>query len=221
MFPIIAIILACAGADAPAAEVRLRAQASCSTTIVRLTDVADVLSNDERLAQALADVPLCPTPTMGTERTLTQHDVRQLLALSGVERTACRMTGSEFVTISPASAASGHAAKRPIVAAGVRQAVFTENDAAKVAVRPAAASVAPDLPPKKTAMPLVERGMQVTVIARAAGVRITASGKALQSGAADEMVNVELPDTKQRILARVIGPQTVEMAATGITSTSN
>jgi flagella basal body P-ring formation protein FlgA len=222
MFPIIAILLAAAGADAPSAEVRLRAQVTCSTSVVRLLDVAEVISSDHRLAQALADVPLCPAPTVGSERTLTRHDVRQLLALSGAELTQCRMTGSELVTITPAAPNKGGAAVRPIVAAGVRQAVFTDSDDPRTSVRPAAASAAPAVPPKQTAaMPLVERGTQVTVVARAAGIRITASGKALEAGAEDDLVNVELADTKQRILGRVSGPQTVEMTAAGMTATSN
>ena len=63
--------------------------------------------------------------------------------------------------------------------------------------------------------PVVEKGAIVTVSARAAGVKITTSGKALDDGSTGESIGVELADSKQRVLARVSGPQTVEMTAEG------
>jgi flagella basal body P-ring formation protein FlgA len=64
--------------------------------------------------------------------------------------------------------------------------------------------------PIKTA-PLIEKGGSLTVHARTAGVRITAAGKAMDSGSMDEAIGVELIDTKQKVIGRIIGPQTVEI----------
>jgi flagella basal body P-ring formation protein FlgA len=218
MIATLALALVTLASTAPdAAEVRLRPTASCSSPIVRLTDIADVVAGDPRLAQALADIALCPAPNVGTERTLTQHDVRQLLAWSGVERGDCRVCGSEAVTLTVETALAATTGKRPFLATGVRQALFTDaQDATRVAVRPAAAMQSTPLPKPPAAAPLVERGGSVTVIAKAAGIRITAAGKALETGREGDTVNVELADSKQRVLGRVSGPQTVELAASGL-----
>jgi len=201
---------------ASAAEVRLRSSAACTAPIVRLADVAEVFSDDARIAAALAEIPLCPAPAAGSQRSLSQHEVRQLLTFSGVETSAALVTGSETVTVIAEAASSALAAKRRLVATGIRQAVFAtdvettdKRPPARAAARlPIAAS--PDIK-EPSSPPLVDRGATVTVQARAAGVTITTSGKAVEAGGAGEAVLVELADTKQRVLARVTGPQAVEV----------
>jgi Chaperone for flagella basal body P-ring formation len=213
-------ILASASA-AEAVEVRLRSTATAAAAVVRLADVAEILGDDAHVAAALAEVSLCPAPGPGNERLLSQHDVRQLLALSGVERGDVLVTGSESVTVTAeSSTASRSLAKRPLVATGVRQALFAEkSDASRGPQphKPAANPAAPPLAEAKpvAALPLVDRGATVTVQARAAGVRITTSGKALDAGAAGDTINVELADTKQRVLAHVTGQQAVEVSVGG------
>ena len=59
----------------------------------------------------------------------------------------------------------------------------------------------------------MERGSTVTIHSRKPGIRVTASGKALQPGAVGEVITIEMPDSKQRVMARVVGPQLVEVAA--------
>jgi flagella basal body P-ring formation protein FlgA len=198
------------------AEVRLRSSAACTTMIVRLADVAEVFADDARMAESLAEIPLCPAPAAGSQRALSQDDVRQLLALSGVERKTAQVTGSETVTVTTESTSRFTAgARRPLVAAGIRQAAF-EIDAeisrkpqTRSAVKPQNAPT-PDM--QLPAAPrVVERGAIVTVCARTAGVRITTSGKALEAGSTGDTVGIELADTKQRVLARVTGPQAVEV----------
>jgi hypothetical protein len=216
MVALLALSVAGITADVAAAEVRLRPTASCSSSVIRLADVAEVIASDSRLGQALADVMLCPAPPAGEERTLSANDVRQMLSLSGVEQRDFRMQGSETVTVRFQAIAGLAPANRPVMVYGVRQAVFAEERHAAT-VRPAPAIVKPAQSSSKPAIPpLVERGATVTVIARAAGVRITSSGKALEAGREGEAINVELADDKQRLLATVTGPQTVEIAAAGL-----
>jgi hypothetical protein len=202
------------GASATA-EVRLRSTAGCSAAVVRLADVAEIHTDDVRLGEALAEIPLCPAPTGGSTRSLSQHDVRQLLALSGVEKKTAQVTGSAAVAIS-AQGTRPLAQGRPLlVASGVRQAAFAVDAAGDQTKEPASLPPAPFSPPvPKPSEPaaLIERGSSVTIKAQTAGVRITTSGKALDAGAAGETIGVELFDTKQRVLARVIGPQLVEVA---------
>jgi flagella basal body P-ring formation protein FlgA len=194
-----------------AVEVRLRSTASSTSRIIRLSDVAEVLGEAE-IATALADVALCPAPAAGHERTLTQAEVRGLLLLSGLERNDCVVTGSESVTVAGStSAAAGARPRQPLIASGVRQAIF-EADPSASASRPVKpVSKEGPAPPAANAPPLVERGATVTVNARTAGVRITTSGKALEAGKAGDSINVELADSKQRILATVVGVQAVEV----------
>jgi Chaperone for flagella basal body P-ring formation len=203
---------------ANATEVRLRSSAGCAGAMVRLGDVAEILGDDARVAAALIEIPLCPAPAAGSTRVLRQDEVRQLLALSGVERKVAVVTGSESVTITcEATRGASSTAKRPLVAAGVRQAVFESDSEANHKLHPrltAKPPAAPELDTKDRAEePVVERGTTVTVQARAAGVRIRTSGKALEPGAIGQSISVELADGKQRVLARVVGPQVVEVAA--------
>lgn len=201
-----------------AAEVRLRSAAVCSGSVARVADVAEVFAADHRVADSLAEIPLCPAPAAGQSRVLSQDDVRQLLALSGVERKTATVTGSESVTVSrDASARTSPAAKQPLVASGIRQAVFEiepETPAKSQNARPATFERpnADDAKPIAAA-PLIEKGASLTVHARAAGIRITAAGKAIDSGAMGESIGVELIDTKQKVIGRVVGPQTVEIRA--------
>ena len=61
---------------------------------------------------------------------------------------------------------------------------------------------------------LVRRGETITVTARAAGVHVRTSVKALEDGAYGDAINVEtLEKNKQKILARVVGQQQAEVFA--------
>ncbi len=199
-----------------AAEIRLRSAAGCSAAVVRVVDVAEVFADDARVASALSEITLCPAPAPGGNRTLSQAEVQQLLALSGVDRKTANVTGSESVTVTTEGASrSATGAKRPLVATGVRQATFeaeseaNRRPAAQKTVRPQIATTPEDKTEKSP--PVIEKGAIVTVSARAGGVKITTSGKALDDGATGDAISVELTDGKQRVLAKVSGPQLVEV----------
>jgi hypothetical protein len=191
--------------SAQAAEVRLRASAACSSSVVRLADVAEIEAEDPALLAALGDIPLCPAPAMGGERTLTQQDVRQLLALSGVERSDIRVTGSERVAVLGEQTALP-AQARPQRPAGVRQAAFELPDKkSPTEIRLALPERQPDV------APLIQRGASVNVYARAAGVRVATSGKALAAGATGDTIQVELEGGREKVHARIVAAQTVEV----------
>lgn len=214
---LVAFLSSSFAATAAAAEVRLRSSVACTSSIVRLADVAEIADGDPRTAAALADIPLCPAPVVGGQRLLSQHDVRQLLVLSGVETRTARVTGSETVTVLSEAGSSASTARRPLIASGVRQAVFEIGaEPARSQVRSGAKPPTMSTSEKETeAPPIVDRGTTVTVLARTAGVTITTSGKATEAGASGDSIYVELADTKQRVLARVTGPQSVEITASG------
>lgn len=207
------IAIVCWASGLSAAEVRLRSSAVCPASVVRLGDIAEVLG-EPNIASALADVTLCPSPAAGQERKLSHDEIRRLLALSGLERTDCVVTGSETVTITTGSMlTAGPRARQPLVASGVRPALF-EAETTRTSEQPRAMKPAsPEAPtPVEASKPtLVERGASVTVAARAAGVRITTSARALEAGKAGDIINVELAESKQRVLATVVGQQSVEV----------
>jgi flagella basal body P-ring formation protein FlgA len=69
---------------------------------------------------------------------------------------------------------------------------------------------------KMVQMPrLVRRGETVTIRSIAAGIRITTSGKALEDGSEGALISVDLDETHERIAARVVGVQQVEVYANG------
>ena len=207
-----------AAASATAAEVRLRSSAACAASVVRVADVAEIFSGETRISAALAEIPLCPAPAAGSQRALSQDDIRRLLALSGVEPGTALVTGSESVTVTnELSGRSGTLPRRPLIASGVRQATFETEAEGNRKPRTQSTSKLPAAIPSDAkspaSSPLIARGTVLTVNASSAGVRITTSGKALEEGAVGQTIGVELADTKQRVMGRVLGPQLVEVTA--------
>jgi hypothetical protein len=215
---VIVVLALCAASSAAAAEIRLRSSVVCATSVVRVADVAEIFSGDTRIAAALAEIPLCPAPATGSQRALSQEDIRRTLTLSGVEPGAALVSGSESVTVTNESnVRSGSLPRRPLIASGVRQATFeTEAEGNRKTKTQSTSKLPATIPSdaKSPALsPLVARGTVLTVNARTAGVRITTSGKALEEGTVGQTIGVELADTKQRVLGRVLGPQLVEVTA--------
>ena len=196
-------------ATATAADVRLRESAHCAAAVVRLGDVAEIQADDPALAAALAEIPLCPSPSAGDEQMLTQHEVRQLLSLSGVARPDVQVTGSERVVIARGSALSSGSSVRGAAVSGVRQALFDRNVAKKIAPAAKSAPIRPEAPAAQ--VKLVERGSAVRVYARKGGAIVWDEGKALSAGAAGETIPIELQSGKEKKAAKVVALQTVEV----------
>ncbi len=92
------------------------------------------------------------------------------------------------------------------------------NDLDAVVGREATQAINPDglISAKMVQMPrLVRRGETVTIRSIAAGIRITTSGKALEDGSEGALIQVDLDETHERISARVVGVQQVEVYANG------
>jgi flagella basal body P-ring formation protein FlgA len=209
------ITLVAIAVSADAAEVRLRSSAAVRAPIVRLADVAEIFADDPAVADGLSLITLCPAPGAGSERSISQHELRQILLQSGIERQMVLVTGSERVTLLSDA--------RPLQARPIQRSfdsVEAIQPASFLRVEPPApppskTTVAQPAPQTEAAEPpprLVDRGTNVTVLARTAGVRVTTSGKALAHGAVGETIAVELDDSREKVLARVVGPHTVEVA---------
>jgi Chaperone for flagella basal body P-ring formation len=201
---VLSILLCFLAAAAQGAEVRLHSLASCSRAVVRLADIAEVESDDPLVQGELAAIPLFPAPPAGGSRQLDRHQVRQLLAISGMDTAAIAITGSESVVIESASQV---AAVRPIQRSGPSAVRLASLEITDPASKPKVTATEQPLPP------LVKKGEIVTVHSRAAGVRVTMSGKALGDGALGSEIAVELDDKRTKIQGRVAGAQTVEVRA--------
>jgi len=84
--------------------VRLKSEAACSGAIVRLKDVADVTSSDEKEAAALAELQLFPVPSAGKVRNVRRGEIRELLALSDVNLKGVTLSGAEKLIVRRAEA---------------------------------------------------------------------------------------------------------------------
>lgn len=94
---IVALLLAgLLGASvATAAEVRLKSQARCCTSVVLLGDVADVFANDEFQRDQLAGIELGPAPLAGNRKVIRIREVQDALWMRGINLSLHQFSGVE------------------------------------------------------------------------------------------------------------------------------
>jgi flagella basal body P-ring formation protein FlgA len=95
----LAIALA-AVSSSRAAEIRLRPQCMASGPLVKLGDVADIVTADKRQADALAAIELFPAPAAPQQRFLRVRELQDLLLLRGVNLAEHQFSGSSQVSVS-------------------------------------------------------------------------------------------------------------------------
>jgi len=193
--------------SAAAVEIRLKDEAVCGGSLVRLGDVAEIVpSGDVAHAAAepreLADLALFPSPGPGKTLELTRQELRQLLTLCDVDQRTCQLSGADFVIIS-ADKSPARSIIRPALHL-IPSRAYIEKPAAAATYKPS------DSKNDETAK-LVERNGAVTIQSIWPGVKITAAGKSLADAALGESVLVVQTDSKEKLLAKVVGPQTVEV----------
>ncbi len=81
------------------ADLTLREQATVSGPVIRLGDVADISASTSARLKNLVTTPLFPAPAPGTQRFLSQLQVRDLLVSRGIDITNLRIRGSKVVEI--------------------------------------------------------------------------------------------------------------------------
>jgi len=196
-----ACVIACG--SAAAFEIRLKDEAHCPGPLVRLGDIADLDTPATAELPALADLALFPVPATGKSRVLKRQELQQLLALCEIDPRDVQLAGAETVIIH-----AGSAVQKTIIRPALHlipAAAYIKSGPAGPPERPAPASK-PERLPK-----LVQRNQAVTIHSLWPGVKVTASGKALADGTLGEAVLIEQADGRERVLAKVIGPQTVEV----------
>jgi flagella basal body P-ring formation protein FlgA len=96
------------GATASAAtEIRLHERVAMRGSMVRLGDVAEVVSADRQQARQMAALPLIPAPAPGTQRFLRKREIEDLLATQGVDLKELRIGGADQVIIDAAEIGAG------------------------------------------------------------------------------------------------------------------
>lgn len=188
-----------------AAEIRLKEEAESSGPLVRLGDIAEIEGEAIADGLSLADIALFPSPAAGKSRLVRRQELRQLLALCDVPIRDWEFSGAEAVEIRNAGNPT-----RTIIRPALH--LIPSRSHVRLEPKSTAAGQASD-PKADKPLPLVKRNGSVTVHSLAAGVRVTTSGKSLADAAQGQTVLVELADSQEKILARVVGPQLVEIRA--------
>jgi flagella basal body P-ring formation protein FlgA len=100
---------------AMAAELRLRTDARPQGGVVRLGDVADILSGGESEIQSLAQIELTTAPTPGKQRIISAREIQDTLERRGINMLAHHISGASQVTVvgyvEPIAKAGGAKAK--------------------------------------------------------------------------------------------------------------
>ncbi len=92
-------ILCLIAATAQSAEIRLRAEAPCSQTLVTLADLADIVPAPGEDAATLAQTVITTAPAKGDVKTLSAVEIRDILSRSGVNSQRNLLTGATNVTL--------------------------------------------------------------------------------------------------------------------------
>ncbi|WP_425615694.1 flagellar basal body P-ring formation chaperone FlgA [Anatilimnocola sp. NA78] len=90
-----AAVLVASQWSAQAAEIRFQAEARVSRGIVRLGDVAEIVTDDEGEARLLEGIALVPAPAIDQPRLLKRQEAQQLLQLSGIKLREHHFSGAE------------------------------------------------------------------------------------------------------------------------------
>lgn len=85
-----------------AAELSLRANAICDRPIVTLGDLCEIRGSDPIADAALADIPLFPAPPIGERRFVSRQEIRDILALRGIDLRPHAWTGATMIGLTSA-----------------------------------------------------------------------------------------------------------------------
>lgn len=93
----IGISVWCGALDA--AEIRLRPAAQCDSRLIVLGDVAEVFATEHEEMQRLSAVELFPGPAVGEKRFVDIREIRDLLAIKGINLANITFSGASQVVI--------------------------------------------------------------------------------------------------------------------------
>src|SRR5262245_20399537 len=95
----------CAASQAHAAiEVKLRERVAARGSVIRVGDVAEIVTPARHQARQLVALPHMPTPAPGTEQFLRTREIQDMLSAQGVDLALLHFGGAGQVTIAAADA---------------------------------------------------------------------------------------------------------------------
>ncbi|HJQ81961.1 MAG TPA: flagellar basal body P-ring formation chaperone FlgA [Lacipirellulaceae bacterium] len=110
----IALLTGLQQASAATVDIRLHEQVTASAPVIRLGDVARIVTADRQRARELSSLLLMPAPAPGTQRFLRKREVEDLLAAHGEDLSQLRLDGASQVAITTRPVSSGNDEGRPI-----------------------------------------------------------------------------------------------------------
>ncbi|HEY3394615.1 MAG TPA: flagellar basal body P-ring formation chaperone FlgA [Lacipirellulaceae bacterium] len=112
----IALLTGLEQASAATVDILLREQVTASAPVIRLGDVARIVTADRQRARELSSLLLMPAPAPGTQRFLRKREVEDLLAAHGEDLSQLRLDGATQVAITTHPVSSGNDDGRPVAA---------------------------------------------------------------------------------------------------------
>lgn len=209
-----------AGAAEPSLpQLALRSSATPAGPLVRLGDLVQTVGGEAALAETalteeIMNLVLFPAPGRGASRTVARRELVELLALCDLSPRSVQIVGADEVTIQPAASETRYVVRPALHLIPSPSNLRTEPGLPAAARTPRTAAPGENAKPAENPL-FVRRNGAVTVHCLAAGVKVTASGKSLADGAQGDKVLVELADTREKVLAQVLGPQTVQIQVAG------
>jgi flagellar basal body P-ring formation protein FlgA len=101
------LVAVCVASEAIAAvDVKLRDRVAPHGSVVRLGDVAEIVTADRQQARRLGSLPLMPAPAPGTERFLRTREIQDMISAQGADLAGLRFIGAEQVLIAAESTAA-------------------------------------------------------------------------------------------------------------------
>jgi flagella basal body P-ring formation protein FlgA len=117
---VVALAIRLSATQVSAAEIRFHPQAKCGGQIVRLGDVAEIITPDKEAREALQQIELGPAAT--TRQVLRSRDVQDRLAAQGIKLVDHEFSGSAAVTLLPDAAVRERSESLPLSKSGVNAA---------------------------------------------------------------------------------------------------
>jgi flagella basal body P-ring formation protein FlgA len=100
--------------SAATVDILLHEQVTASAPVIRLGDVARIVTADRQRARDLSSLLLMPAPAPGTQRFLRKREVEDLLVAHGEDLLQLRLEGATQVAITNPNISSGNDDGRPI-----------------------------------------------------------------------------------------------------------
>jgi flagella basal body P-ring formation protein FlgA len=185
------------GPSASGLEIRLKPAAEEPLSVVRLGDIAEIMSADPQEAERLALIELFPAPGEGQVRWVSLREVQDVLELHGMNLARCRLYGSSSVCIRAGTAAPDRPTRGKMNPADRQRAQRLVHAAVLRQLGPPAVGQA-----NWTVEPRLSAG-QLEVVSRASSTVVTQGPESRSAGLHHFQLTATAPDGVQTLTVPV------------------